>query len=158
MRRKDREITDFKTIVEIIDECDVMRLGISDGDYPYIVPVNFGYEVDGKQIYFYIHGAMAGKKYEMLRANLKCSFEMDAMQNIKLVHENHDVTTLYKSVMGTATVEILDGEAKKRAVDHFLMGRYDMTRNFEYGSTCMPRTALYKLKVLTISAKSNVTP
>lgn len=156
MRRKDREITDFKTIVEIIDECDVMRLGISDGDYPYIVPVNFGYEVDGEQIYFYIHGAMAGKKYEMLQANPKCSFEMDTMQNIKLDHENHDVTTLYKSVMGTATVELLDGEAKKQAVDQFLMGRYDMTRNFEYGSDCMPRTALYKLTVTSITAKANV--
>ena len=156
MRRKDREITDFKKIVEIIDECDVMRLGISDGDYPYIVPVNFGYEVDGEQIYFYVHGAMAGKKFEMLQQNPKCSFEMDAMQNLKLDHEAREVTTLYKSVMGTATVEFLDGEAKKRAVDQFLMGRYDMTRDFEYGPNCMPHTALYKLTVTSISAKSNI--
>ena len=41
MRRKDREVTDFDSIVRIIDKCDVLRLGLADGDYPYIVPVNF---------------------------------------------------------------------------------------------------------------------
>lgn len=46
MRRKDREVTDFDTIVGIIDECDILRLGLADGDYPYIVPVNFAYTVE----------------------------------------------------------------------------------------------------------------
>ncbi len=34
MRRKDREVTDFKTITEIVDRCEVMRIGLSDGDFP----------------------------------------------------------------------------------------------------------------------------
>ena len=37
MRRKDREVTDFDEIVKIIDECEVLRLGLVDGDYPYIM-------------------------------------------------------------------------------------------------------------------------
>ena len=57
MRRKDREVTDFNTIVSIIDECHIIRIGLSDGDYPYIVPLNFGYRLEGQQIYFYIHGS-----------------------------------------------------------------------------------------------------
>ena len=67
MRRKDREVTDFDKIVKIIDQCDILRLGIADGDYPYIVPVNFAYTVEGEQICFYIHGATAGRKYELLK-------------------------------------------------------------------------------------------
>lgn len=59
MRRKDREVKDFEIIKQIIDECQIIRIGLQDGDYPYIVPLNFGYEIDGEQIYFYIHGAMA---------------------------------------------------------------------------------------------------
>lgn len=44
MRRKDREVTELETVKEIIRQCDVLRLGLADGDYPYIVPMNFGWE------------------------------------------------------------------------------------------------------------------
>ena len=49
MRRKDREITDFNEIIEIIKKCDVCRIAMNDGDFPYIVPLNFGLDVqDGR--------------------------------------------------------------------------------------------------------------
>ena len=49
MRRSDREIKDFGKIVEIIKKCDVCRIAMNDGDFPYIVPLNFGTEVkDGR--------------------------------------------------------------------------------------------------------------
>lgn len=44
MRRKDREVTELEAVKEIIRQCDVLRLGLVDGDYPYIVPMNFGWE------------------------------------------------------------------------------------------------------------------
>ena len=66
MRRKDREVTDFETILGIIDECNIIRIGLADGDSPYIVPLNFAYAVSEKQIEFYVHGAMAGRKYELI--------------------------------------------------------------------------------------------
>lgn len=69
MRRKDREITDINEIIKIIDECEIIRLGLADGDFPYIVPLNFAYDVKDNQIAFYIHGAMAGRKYELLMKN-----------------------------------------------------------------------------------------
>ena len=57
MRRSDREIKDFDEIIEVINKCDVCRLAINDGDYPYIVPMNFGLNIeDGKD------GAVQWKK------------------------------------------------------------------------------------------------
>ena len=51
MRRSDREIKDFDEIIEVINKCDVCRLAINDGDYPYIVPMNFGLNIeDGKVV------------------------------------------------------------------------------------------------------------
>lgn len=44
MRRHDREITDKNEILEIMNLCDVCRLAFKDGDYPYILPLNFGIE------------------------------------------------------------------------------------------------------------------
>ena len=57
MRRKNREVKDLKTIIEIIDRATTVRLGINDKEYPYIVPLSFGYELDGEDIIIYFHGA-----------------------------------------------------------------------------------------------------
>ena len=44
MRRKDREITDLRQIEEILEEAQIVRVAMSDGDSPYVVPLNYGYE------------------------------------------------------------------------------------------------------------------
>ena len=44
MRRKDREITHIHTILDLVSECKVCRLAMTDGGVPYIVPLNYGYE------------------------------------------------------------------------------------------------------------------
>lgn len=155
MRRKDREVTDFNEIIKIIDECEIIRLGLSDGNFPYIVPVNFAYTVNEKQVEFYIHGAMAGKKYEMLTSNPFCSFEMDVSLEMDCIAEKKDVTMRYRCVMGKAKVEFLDGEEKQHAIDDILMARNEKTRNFEYNKSALRRTAVAKLTVLDISAKVN---
>lgn len=156
MRRKDREITDFNKIVEIIDSCDIVRIGLSDGDFPYIVPVNFGYSAQGEQIFLYFHGAMAGRKYELIKKNPHCSFEMDIPIKLECLPEMKDVTMRYKSVMGTGKLELLEGEEKERAVDTYLMGRYPETKSFEYNKDVLPKTAVYKLTVIEITGKANL--
>ena len=156
MRRKDREITDFQKILQIVDQCEILRLGLADGDYPYIVPLNFAYTVEGEQLYLYIHGAMAGRKYEMLKKNPVCSFEMDLNRGLKCIPEKGDVTTKYASVMGKARAEFLEGEEKQRAVDEVLMARSELTRNFPYHKTMIPHTAVIRLVVTEWSGKSNI--
>lgn len=155
MRRKDREVTDFKTIVGIIDECQIIRIGLADGNFPYIVPLNFAYTVKGDELCFYIHGAMAGRKYEMLSKNPYCSFEMDIPLEMDCIVEAGDVTMRYKSVMGKCKVEFLDGEARQSAIDDVIMARYEETKNFDYNRETVERTAVAKLTVLELSAKVN---
>lgn len=155
MRRKDREVTDFNTIVGIIDACQIIRIGLADGDFPYIVPLNFGYTAQDHEICFYIHGAMAGKKYEMLMKNPCCSFEMDIPLEMDCLVEQKDVTMRYKSVMGKCKVEFLEGEAKQAAIDDVIMARYEETRNFDYNRDSVKRTAVAKLTVIELSAKVN---
>lgn len=155
MRRKDREVTDFNEIVKIIDECEIVRLGLSDGDYPYIVPLNFGYQVVGEQVELYIHGAMAGRKYEMLQKNPYCSFEMDIPLQMDCLVEQKDVTMRYKCVMGKAAAQFLEGEERQRAIDDVIMARYEETGNFEYNRAAVSNTAVVKLVVTEMTAKVN---
>lgn len=77
MRRQDREITKFEDMIAVIEKCDVCRIALNDGDYPYILPLNFGMKVENQTVELYFHGAIDGKKYELIRKNNKCSFEMD---------------------------------------------------------------------------------
>lgn len=155
MRRKDREVTDFHEIMKIIEECEIVRLGLADGDYPYIVPVNFAYEVSGEEVALYIHGAMAGRKCEMLQKNPVCSFEMDIPLEMDCIYEKKDVTMRYKSVMGKAKAEFLEGDEKQRAIDDIIMARHEETKNFEYNQKAVAKTAVVKLTVTEMTAKVN---
>lgn len=156
MLRKDREVTDFGRILSIIDECPILRLGIADGVFPYIVPMNFAYTADGDRIRLYIHGAMAGRKFELLSAQPYCSFEMDVPMGIECMPEAKDVTMRYRSVMGTARAVLLDGEEKQRALDDIIMKRYEETSDFEYNKVRVSKTAIFKLEVLSLTAKENL--
>ena len=61
MRRKDREITDKQDILEVMRKCDVCRIALHNGDYPYVVPLNFGLQVEKDMPVLYFHGALEGK-------------------------------------------------------------------------------------------------
>lgn len=154
MRRKDREVIDFEKIKEIISECDVIRLGLREGSYPYIVPMNFGYEIIDEQIYFYIHGAVEGHKIDLMKINKVCSFEMDCGHKLELMYEHKNVTMRYKSLMGKADIEFLDGDDKYRALD-ILMNKSEKTKDFEYNRSMAENTMTARLRVTEYSAKIN---
>lgn len=155
MRRKDREVTDMDEIIRIIDECDIVRLGFQDEEYPYIVPMNFAYEIQDGKIVLYVHGAMAGRKYELMEKQGKCCFEMDIPLAMECIPTAGDVTMRYKCVMGTAKVSFVYGEEKQRVVDEVIMGRYENTRNFAYNKAVLPRTMVSKIAVDSVTAKVN---
>ena len=69
MRRSDREITDFQELITVMRGCDVCRLALHDEPYPYILPLNFGLEVDGENVRLYFHGASTGTKYDLIAKN-----------------------------------------------------------------------------------------
>ncbi|MCI8658890.1 MAG: hypothetical protein HFG54_01390 [Lachnospiraceae bacterium] len=92
MRRKDREITDFNEIIEIIKKCDVCRIALNDEDFPYIVPLNFGLDVQGEQVFFYFHAAMEGKKLDLIVKDNRATFEMDCDHNFILYEERMSCT------------------------------------------------------------------
>ena len=55
MLRKDKEISGMDEKLEIIAKCKVCRLGLSENDYPYIIPVNYGHSLDDGKLALYFH-------------------------------------------------------------------------------------------------------
>lgn len=155
MRRKDREVTDFNKILQFIDECEIVRLGLADGDFPYIVPMNFGYSVENGQVSLYVHGAMAGRRFELLQKNPVCSVELDNPIEMDFLYDAKDVTMRYRSVMAKAKAVFIEGPEKKEAMDKYVMGRREDTKNFDYNQASLERMAMIRLDLYDITAKEN---
>lgn len=151
MRRSDREITDFKDILSVMKKCDVVRLAFNGDDCPYIIPLNFGLETEGEDVYLYFHGAAEGTKYEYIKRDCRASFEMDCEHRLVSEEDRGYCTMEYESVIGTGKVEILGDDKKEEALD-ILMSHYHH-EHFEFSKGAMPATAVMRLKVEKMTAK-----
>lgn len=151
MRRKDREITDFQEMIEIIKKCDVCRLALNDEGFPYIVPLNFGLEVKGEQVFLYFHAAAEGRKLELLAKDNRATFEMDCGHNLILDEEEMNCTMAYESVIGHGTIEIVPEEEKFAALK-ILMRQYH-AEDFPFNTDMMKVTTVLKLTVHDMTGK-----
>ena len=69
MTKRELEITDTEEILDILERGQVLHLGLSDDDMPYVVPMNYGYTYENGKLVLYIHGAKSGYKYEVIKKN-----------------------------------------------------------------------------------------
>lgn len=153
MRRKDREIKEHNEIVEVIRNCDICRLGLVDGEYAYILPLNFGMEQDEeRKVTLYFHSALEGRKTELLKEGLKASFEMDTKHEIEYDEGRGYCTYYFESVMGRGTVHILNDDEKFEALKK-LMDHYHPGANAYFNTAAIPRTLVYALEVEEMTGK-----
>ena len=151
MRRKDREITDFQDMTDIIRKCDVCRIALNDDDYPYIVPLNFGMDVQGDQVFLYFHAAQHGKKLDLIAKDNRATFEMDCDHAFILYEERMSCTMGYASVIGHGTIEIVSDEDKYEALK-ILMRQYH-SEDFKFNLDMMKVTTVLKMTVLDMVGK-----
>ena len=151
MRRKDREITDFHEIIEIIKKCDVCRIALNDEEFPYIVPLNFGLDVEGEQVYFYFHAAMEGKKLELIEKDNRATFEMDSDHKFILYEERMSCTMGYASVIGHGYIENVADEDKYEALK-ILMRQYH-AEDFKFNTDMMKVTKVLRMRVTDMVGK-----
>ncbi|MFC1971923.1 pyridoxamine 5'-phosphate oxidase family protein [Chloroflexota bacterium] len=109
MRRKEKEITDPAEIEQLITQARVCRIGLVDGNKPYVVPVCFGYEKKA----FYFHCAPEGYKLELIKKNNSVCVEIDTDIDIICAEKPCGWSTKYRSVIGVGRAYILeDGKDK----------------------------------------------
>lgn len=151
MRRKDREIKEFEEIVKVMERCEICRLAFHDGEYPYIVPLNFGMRIENGKIALYFHSAPEGKKYRLITQSSRVCFEMDCSARLALLLEEGNCTMEYESVIGQGSVELLPESGKEEALN-LLMSHY-RGADFPYNKAIIPQTAVFKLTVESCTGK-----
>lgn len=155
MRRSDKEITEFAEKLEVLDRCDVIRLGMVDDGKAYVVPVNFGYNVENGQISIYFHCAGEGRKIDVLAKNPNVFFEADYNFDVVKGETACRWTARYASVMGEAVAGQLVSEKEKIAAFRIIMKKYGYEGEPHFDSAALARTHLYRLTVTDITAKKS---
>jgi nitroimidazol reductase NimA-like FMN-containing flavoprotein (pyridoxamine 5'-phosphate oxidase superfamily) len=121
MRRKDREITGIDEKLEIIKKCKVCRIGLSENNYPYIVPLNYGFSYDDGKLSLYFHCAPEGKKIDIIKKNNNACFEIDC--DTKLIEgiKACDYSYEFKSIIGFGKIVFLETKEEKTNGLNYLM-------------------------------------
>ena len=150
MRRKDRALT-CEQAWEIVEKSSFGVLSmLTEENTPYCVPLNFVREGDA----LYFHCANEGWKTELLRRNGAVCVSFVAEAEI----DAPALTTKYASatVFGTAG-EVTGAEEKARLLTllarRFAPGHKDAVQK---EAAYLPVTALWRIKVNTITGKSNM--
>ena len=161
MRRNDREITDLREILRLMDRCDVVNLAFADNGEPYVVPVNFGYVSDGEtKAVLYFHGAREGRKASLAEKTGRAAFSMYASHTLELAGEGEPAcrsTMKYSSVCGVGSIELVEDREEKRLGLNAIMGQYSEPdeQGFSYEEASVDAVAVWRLTVEEIHGKSS---
>ena len=148
MRRKEKEIRDKTEIESIIRRSVVCRLAMADGNWPYVVPLCFGYKDNA----LFFHSAQEGYKLEVLKKNNRVCFEFDIDRKTKPDEKPCDWAMTYKSVIGFGRATVLeDRKSKMEGLD--IIFRQYARKNAEYSEASLENTAVIKVDIEHVTAK-----
>jgi len=144
MRNKKKEVTDKKIIEEILKKAIFCHLAMTDGDQPYIVPLNYGYKDNA----LYIHCATQGMKLDLIRKNPKVAF------NITLDAEYLEglLTMRYRSVSGTGKACIIEDEEGKRSALNCMTGHFG-AEPYEHSAESLRTIVMIKVDIDSTTCK-----
>ena len=156
MRRKDREITNLDEVIDILEHTDVIRLAMNNGDFPYIVPVNFCYELTANnQLIFYIHGAKVGTKVELLNKNPLLSFELDTEHQLITNERACKYSFNYASIIGNGYATFIEEPTAKMAALQVMMNKFAPNKTFSFTESDVKPVSVIKIEVQAYTAKKH---
>lgn len=151
MRRKDREITSFDNIADIIGRCNTVRLALNGEEYPYVVPLSFGYEISDGKINVYFHSASSGEKIDRINSDNRVCLEFDILNSFAEVPGS--ATAYYESVIGFGRADRIYGSDAERGLD--LLMEHCGFGDVKYNCPVNESVAVYKVEIQKISGKRN---
>ncbi len=144
MRKAEREIKNFEDIIDVLDRCETVRIGFSGNEYPYVVPMSFGYEIISGKVVVYVHGAKEGLKHDLITKNNRVCVEADIFH--RYASTGHGVTAEYESIIGFGVAEKVDHDDAVKGLDllmkHCRVEGYSAAQCIALGITTVYRITL----------------
>lgn len=142
---------DLEKIMEYLSKCDVIQLGLMDGKYPYVVPMNFGVIREGDLVTIYLHCTRDGRKLELIRDNDKAGFSASWFEELpsKTIH----CRMKYQSVAGKGRISLIEDKDEQVSAMNALLSRYGKKTINRYSDWLFDELHMLKLEVEEITGK-----
>lgn len=157
MSRTDIEIRDINEIVRILTEAQVCRLALLNGEYPYIIPMCFGFDLDGDKLELYFHTSAQGKKLDIIKENNRAAFEIDKLSRIVGGEVACGFTADYECITGVGTVDVINGIEKITGLNTIVRKYADGFSDNKYSEQMLNNVVVLKLTVDEFCCKAHKT-
>jgi len=155
MKKKEREITDKNSIIEILKNGKFATISMCRANEPYIVTLSYGFDLKCNSLYF--HSAKEGLKVEILRENSNvCGTVVDDLGYIM-----NDCSHKYRSIVfwgKMATVE--DLEEKKYGFNIILNHLEDnpgkIKKRFLKDDKAYDNICIMRLNIIEMTGKASL--
>lgn len=105
----EREVVEVEFIEEMLKMFHHVNVGINGDDgYPYVVPLNYGFEINADKLIVYTHFMKRGLKVDLIKKDPRVCLEFSAFNDFpdrKYKGHYHD----YRSVIAKGTMKLVDG-------------------------------------------------
>lgn len=158
MRLARRAVNDAGRVLEIIDACQVLRIGAVDDEGMFIVPVNFGYvwDEDASLPHFYVHSAREGRKADAFRPGAPVAVELDWDRGNIEGDYSCAYSRSYASIMGSGYVcEVTDEKERLRALE-LIMAHAAPGASTAFTAEGIGRVAIFRIDVTQLTAKERL--
>ncbi|MBT2688171.1 pyridoxamine 5'-phosphate oxidase family protein [Bacillus sp. ISL-47] len=160
MRQQTMEWKDKVRIEDFLSKAKVGHLGLSDDDFPYVIPLNFTW-LNG---FIYFHGASEGRKIDIMAKNQQACFTVYEELGTMSDPVPAKTDTAYMSVMVFGRTERVADlneatEVMQSMLDKYVPGYYAnklaSTHVEKYRSSLGSKTAVFKVIPEIVTAKEN---
>lgn len=153
MRRIAQEITDREVLKQILMTAPACRIAFLDGDEPYVVPLNFGWEWREEIPVVFLHCARQGRKLPLLKAGRTVCFQTEADLALEPSEDPCDWGMSYRSFLGWGIPEeVTEGEEKNRVLS-LLTAKYGGPGDATFPPGALKKTAVFSLPLTRFSGK-----
>ena len=155
MRRKDRQITDISIIREILAKGGVAHIAFFDDEYPYVIPMSYGFEITDEKVSFYLHSAMEGHKLNLIKRNPSVCIEIECDAEMTEGKTACNYGCKYMSFVGFGKAMILEASRDKTNALKLLM-KTQTGRDFDISAEMTMNVAVIKVEIDSYEAKGRL--
>ena len=132
-----------------------MHLSCNAEGAPYVVPMNYGFHLEGDRLTLYVHSAQEGRKVAAFRAGGTVAFEMDGRHALRTADTACGHSYTYQSIMGSGAIQELTGREEKRAALGRIMEHMTGRGGWDMPDASLDRTAVFAIQADQWTGKRN---
>lgn len=152
---EEREVCDLDEIDLLLRQARVCRIALIDGDFPYIIPMCFGYDLTGGKLELYFCASEKGKKIDLISRNHNAAFEIDKLHEIVKNSEGFGFAARYRSITGTGEIEFITGIDKITGLN-LILKKYESDAETRVSEQTLNSLAVLKLTAEEFCCNTNI--